>query len=195
MGPMRFFKLSNGTGSLGLSCGKDGVALAGVPLLLRGELGFQPRPEEQLRELMANAYGSGADSAKLITGLDAVARALNADNIAHAMTVAVLMKLPELDWGGAARIAKADDALARYSEDQPRDWHGRWTVGSGGETSSPVAEVQISQAVQVALPIDENIGEITSLPDGRSVSQSAVEIAGEENGSGSTDSRRGSDQF
>jgi hypothetical protein len=67
----RFFKLSNEAGSLGLSCGKDGIALAGVPLLLRADGGFQPRSKEQLRKLMGDAYGTEADSARLSAGLGA----------------------------------------------------------------------------------------------------------------------------
>jgi hypothetical protein len=110
--PTRVFSLSNEAGSLGLSCGQSGVALAGVPLLFRSKGGFQPRSEEQIRKLISDAYRIEADGARLTAGLSAVARALNADDIAHAMTAAVLLKLPELDWDGAVRIAQAENALA-----------------------------------------------------------------------------------
>ena len=86
---------------------------------------------------MANAYGIEAGGARLTDRLGAVARALNAGDIAQAMISAVLLKLPELDWDGAVRIARAEEALTKYSEDQPRDWHGRWTTGVSGAPVTP----------------------------------------------------------
>jgi hypothetical protein len=41
-GRMLVFKLSNHPGSLGLSCGKDGMALAGVTLLRKTANGVAP---------------------------------------------------------------------------------------------------------------------------------------------------------
>jgi hypothetical protein len=151
--PERFFRLSNSAGSLGLSCSETGVALAGVPLLFRGEDGFEPRSEEQLRSLMVNAYGIEADGVRLTDRLGAVARALNAGDIAQAMISAVLLKLPELDWDGAVRIAKAEEALMKYSEDQPRDWHGRWTTGGSGVPFAQVGDQTETNPDQVTLPL------------------------------------------
>lgn len=183
--PTRFFKLSNEAGSLGLSCGKGGVALAGVPLLFCGEDGFQPRSEEQIRKLVSDAYGIEADGARLTAGLGAVARALNTGDIAHAMTAAVLLKLPELDWDGAVRIARAEETLAKYSEDQPRDWHGRWTVGSGGDTNSPATELVILPTVNAVSPVGENIEGADGFSDGHPDAKPEGETAGEVSGTGS----------
>ena len=54
-----------------------------------------------------------------------VARALSENEMVRAMIAAVLLKLPELDWDGAVRIAQADDTLSKYDPDEPRDFHGR----------------------------------------------------------------------
>ncbi len=132
----RFFKLSNNSGSLGLSCDKQGVALAGVPLMCVGPQGLQPRPQIQLRKLVSCAYSLETDATGLTAGLDVVARALNQGDMARAMAAAVLLKLPDLNWDGAVRIAQAEEMLSKYSQDEPRDWHGRWTSGDEG---SPVA--------------------------------------------------------
>ena len=43
------------------------------------------------------------------------------------MIRALLLKLPDLDWAGAVRIAQADEALRKYDPDEPRDSRGRWT--------------------------------------------------------------------
>jgi hypothetical protein len=120
----RVFKLSNYPGSLGLSCDEDGLELAGVPLLNKTNQGFIARPANEIEHLIASAYGADTFSDLTMTRLEAVARALNAGELAYAMTAAVLLKFPELDWNGAARLAQADDLL-KYDPDEPRDWHGR----------------------------------------------------------------------
>lgn len=120
----RIFKLSNYPGSLGLSCDEGGLELAGVPLLNKTNQGFGARPASEVEHLIASAYGADTYSNLTMTRLEAVARALSAGDLAYAMTAAVLLKFPELDWNGAARIAQADNLL-KYNPDEPRDWHGR----------------------------------------------------------------------
>ena len=71
-------------------------------------------------------------------GLDVVVRALNGGDTVRAMIAAAQLKLPALDWDGAVRIARAEEALQKYSSNQPRDWHGRWTTdGAGGPAIKP----------------------------------------------------------
>jgi len=106
--------------------------------MYRDEHGIQPRSRAQIRRLVSCAYGMEIDAAKLEAGLTVAARALNVGDMAYAMTAAVLLKLPELDWAGAARIAQADAALSKYSDDEARDWHGRWTLGATGVASAGV---------------------------------------------------------
>jgi hypothetical protein len=148
-GGSKMFKLSTGPGGLGLSCSEKGLTLAGVPLLRRDERGFIPRPQAEIQQLINRAYGTGADTISVMRGLSVVARALNSGEMARAMVAAVQLRLPELDWNGAVRIAHAEDVLAKYSSDQPRDWHGRWTCegdGDGPEALIPVAFIPGTQA-------------------------------------------------
>jgi len=83
-----------------------------------------------------SAFGPDVFNETVMVRLKAVAHALNAGEIALAMTSAVLLKFPEPHWGGAARLARAD-ALLKYNPDEPRDWHGRWTTGAGGAATKP----------------------------------------------------------
>ncbi|WP_206741085.1 hypothetical protein, partial [Nitrospirillum viridazoti] len=69
--------------------------------------------------------------ATVLPGMAKIADALNRGDLVQAMIRAVHLCLPELDWDAAVRLAQANDNLAKYSPDQPRDWHGRWTDGNG----------------------------------------------------------------
>ncbi len=140
----RVFKLSNFPGSLGLSCSEEGLQLAGVPLLNHSEQGFTSRPAQEVERLLVSVYGPGAFSEVAVKRLEAIAHALNAGETALAMTSAVLLKFPEPDWNGAARIAQAD-ALLKYDPDEPRDWRGRWTARSGGASVKPKVQLLSSQ--------------------------------------------------
>lgn len=130
---------SNTPSSLGLSCQPTGVSLAGAPLLRRTTTGFAPRPRGEIDTLMKAAYGQQADSEPISRRLGVVADALNRGDLGRAMVGAVRLRLPELSWDRAVRIARAEDALAKYNfnPDEPRDSRGRWT--SGGATTAPKA--------------------------------------------------------
>ena len=122
-------------GGLGLSCTAAGLSLAGVPLLRKGGAGFAPRTPDEVETLLQAAYG---DTARLSSSaLDSIADALNRGDLAKAAMTAVFLKLPDLDADGAVRMILADDALAKYSPDQPRDDHGRWTGGDGNGIAAP----------------------------------------------------------
>ena len=126
------FRLVDRPSDLGLDCGQHGLSLAGVPLLYRPGGAFRPRSDREVDWLISRAYQKAFNSPALVQGLNAVADALNDGLTARAMIVAVLLKLPELDWDGAVRIAEADETLAKfYHRDQPRDDRGRWTSGPG----------------------------------------------------------------
>jgi len=136
--PIVKYRLSDEPRDFGLSCGAHGLTLAGVPLLKRTEAGFQPRPLEEIGRLIGRAYQTDADIAGLMGGLNAVARALNGGEQTRAMVAALLLKLPDLDWDGAARIALADEALSKagFNPDEGRDSQGRWTT-DGALVGSP----------------------------------------------------------
>jgi len=132
----RTFRLTNEPGGLGLSCSQLGLSLAGVPLLHKSRDGFALRSPDEIEALVRAAYGVEAIAPELLRGFDAVARALNRGDLALAMTAAVMTRLPELDWYGAARLAKADQRLRKkYNPDEPRDWHGCWTDDDGADAS------------------------------------------------------------
>ena len=131
----QYFRLANEPGSFGLSCHAGGVSLAGVPLLRKSAKGFAPRPTPEIDALMQCAYGSEADAIKLTRGLDVVAEALNRGDLGRAMIGAVHLRLDELSFGAAARIARADDALAKFDPNELRDDRGRWTTGVAGPSA------------------------------------------------------------
>jgi hypothetical protein len=130
----RRFSLSK---RLGLDCTKDGLTLAGVPLLHRTVRGFKPLDELEIRWLLKRAYGSALDTDRIIKGIETVAHALNEDRLGQATIRALLLDLHELDWPSAARLARADDALAKFDADEPRDERGRWASAGDVPRSGP----------------------------------------------------------
>jgi hypothetical protein len=131
----RSFRLTNEPGGLGLTCTESGLSLAGVPLLRKSATGFAPRPAAEIETLIQAAYDERVRAIDLLPGIDAVARALSRGDVSHAMIAAVLTRMPELDWIAAARLAHAEEQLAKYSPDEPRDWRGRWTAADGDDAS------------------------------------------------------------
>jgi len=150
---MQPFRLTNEPGGLGLSCTYAGLSLAGVPLLQKTKVGFAPRPASEVASLIKAAYGAEGDPIRLESSLGAIARALNSGDFARAAIAAVLTRTPELGPEAAARLAKADEELAKYSPDEPRDWHGRWTDGeSVGEVNITAPEGAPGQGVHLIGP-------------------------------------------
>jgi len=130
----RRFSLSK---SLGLDCTENGLTLAGVPLLRRTVRGFIPRDDLEIRWLLERAYGSVLDTEPVIKGIETVAHALNKAQLGQAAIRALLLDLHELDWASAARLARADDALAKFDPDEPRDERGRWASDGDVPRSGP----------------------------------------------------------
>ena len=152
----RRFRLADRSGALGVSFDQDGLSLAGAPLLRRTITGLVPRPANELGVLMKGAYGGERDVAALTAGLSVVAEALNQGDEARAMIAALRLRLAELDWRGAVRIAAAQNALAKYSPDQPRDWHGRWTNGDDdGAASGGTAEAAPARVKPAGPPVSQ----------------------------------------
>jgi hypothetical protein len=112
------------------------LSLAGVPLLQKTALGFEPRSAREIEALAKSAYGANVEPARWLPGLGVVAKALNRGDLGRAMIAALQLRLTELDWGGAIRVAHTDDALAKYDPNEPRDWRGRWTTGGGAAGSA-----------------------------------------------------------
>lgn len=125
----RRFQLDDARGGTGLSCNAQGLWLAGRPLLRRTISGYAPRPADEIAALTKCAYGRDMDPEGLVAGLRVIAEALDRGDLGRAMVGAVHLRLPALDENGAARIAIADDTLAKFDPNEPRDALGRWTNG------------------------------------------------------------------
>lgn len=126
----RRVRLAEDSSALGLNCTAEGLTLAGAPLLRKTVLGFEPRTETELRHLLNAAYGDAIQPRGLVKGVDRIAQALSCGELGRAMIMALHLGLPDLDWEAGARVARANDALAKFDAGEPRDWHGRWTSGA-----------------------------------------------------------------
>lgn len=148
----RRFQLADDAASLGLHCSPDGVTLAGISLLRTTITGLAPRPRVDLGALLKAAYGRDLDPDALASGLTVVAKALNDGDLGRAMVAAVRLQLPDLDDGGAARLADVDGTLSKaYNGQEPRDWRGRWTTGGAGAgAKAPKAHPTPPRAVPAA---------------------------------------------
>jgi hypothetical protein len=128
--PVRTYRLVSEPSEPGLYCGRDGLTFAGVPLLKSDGHGFEPRTAADLERILAAAFGrdTGFDAEAYLPGLRSVARALEEDDLARAMVASLMLKLPELDSGAPARMAKVDATIkANFNPLQDRDRNGRWT--------------------------------------------------------------------
>jgi hypothetical protein len=90
---------------------------------------------------MKGAFGRDAGRTDLLPGLDVIAQALNQDDLGRAMVAALHLRLPQLSWEGASRIARADQTLTKYDPNEPRDAHGRWTTAGAPRQNPPVREM------------------------------------------------------
>jgi hypothetical protein len=139
---LRRFRVVAKPEARGLSCGPDGLSLAGVALLRKTADGFDLRPSVEMGALMLAAYGELGNQETLARGLRATAGALNRGEGELAMIAAVHLRLGDLDSDAVARIAAVDAFLAKYDPNEPRDERGRWTTGganAGGSQSGASA--------------------------------------------------------
>jgi hypothetical protein len=144
----RFFKLSS-AGRLGLSCDANGAFVDDIPLLRKvdvdGDSVWTSRPVGELSDEIASRYDLPVDLSSRAGGLDAIARAFNAGDLALAQTATVLLAIPErphLSKGVHPREAREQFIRELHSgglikADWDPDEHPRWPAGSpdskGGE--------------------------------------------------------------
>ena len=129
--PVRLYRLTSEPAEPGLCCRKDGLTLAGVPLLQKSDRGFEPRPQPELQSLLDAAYGpdAGADADNYLPGLRTVSNALDHGDLSLAIIASLLLKLPDVDRDGVERLANAEAMLkANFNPLEPRR-RGRWTTG------------------------------------------------------------------
>jgi len=116
--------------SKGLVCDEHGLTLGPAQLIysVRGAAGkrsFRVAKLQWLTDVFAVAYGPSFDTALTyrLSKLDTIAEALTEGRLTQATIAALHLRLPELNTKALERLT----LLAKYSPDQPRDWHGRWT--------------------------------------------------------------------
>ncbi|HWE73779.1 MAG TPA: hypothetical protein VG328_11515 [Stellaceae bacterium] len=97
-----------------------------------------PRPASEIEALIAAAFGE--DPTRLQSSVELIAESLNSGNFVRAAIAAVLTGTPELSAEAAERLAKVAVKLAKYDEDEPRDWHGRWADEGAGAPDARIAE-------------------------------------------------------
>lgn len=113
----------------GASCNAEGASLGPIRLLTKSAAGFAPRPVTELNKVLGQTFGRPVDATGLLSGLDAVARALNEGDLARAMIATTQMRLPYLDEAQALRAARAE-ALRKAAADDPA--HPGWPAGTSG---------------------------------------------------------------
>src|SRR5208337_3755840 len=90
----RVHRLAPSSTSEGVSCDEDGPRVGPVRLLRRTWFGFEPRPQAELEFVLGEAYGAPVKLAGRMAELEAIAKALDAGNLATAMIVTLHMRLP-----------------------------------------------------------------------------------------------------
>jgi hypothetical protein len=144
--PIREFRLSPSGHGQGIACDANGAFIDSTPLLKRAhDNAWIAREAAELSDALGAHYGLPIDISSKTAGLEAIARALNAGNIAHAQLVTLHLQIPE-----TPELAKSasphDDAISFIrgldaSKPLQKMWepddHPRWPAGSpdkqGGE--------------------------------------------------------------
>jgi hypothetical protein len=147
--PVRVIRLAENPQEDGLWCGSNGLSLAGRPLVQEDESGFRPRPFAELQTTLDEVYGPAPrlDAKDFLPGLSAVARSLNKGDLPLAMISSVMLKLPDIP---AARINK-------YSDEEDRDAHGRWTQGGEGDLEEPSPVDTTPGEAPTAAPVEAEV--------------------------------------
>src|SRR5690349_7862793 len=127
---IRMFRLVDGPNDLGLSCNRDGLFLAGVPLLHKTQAGFEPRPAAEIASLLQAAYGADRDSIRLEARLGSIGRPLKRGDLAGAAIAAVAKRNAEVSPEAAAPLGQVDKKLTKrkvkeVDSDGRGDLHGR----------------------------------------------------------------------
>jgi hypothetical protein len=141
------------TGGPSLACDDGGVTLGGIALVSvvqgdDGERRCDVRSPDRLGRILSLAYGAQPESVveRLHRGLRRVAAALEKGDLATAAIEAVMLRLPDVDAAGLAKLAGIADLEkgGTASQDEPRvpagqRDGGQWTTGGGGGGSPAAA--------------------------------------------------------
>jgi hypothetical protein len=187
---LREFRLSARGKGLGVSCDANGAFLGAIPLLKRwdasGKSEWEPVDSEELSRQVSAQFGLPIDMSAKMGGLQAIAGALNAGELARAQIATVLLGIPDppqLSKGAAAPEQTTKlirdlhwSGMLKWDPDE----HPRWPAGqSDGGQFRPVTDDSDSHihSEQGSGPSGRRSGEFWS--SAASIAAAgAVEVAG-----------------
>ncbi len=156
----REFRLSPTTGGSGISCDASGAFIGSIPLLKRGWAGadqaWEPHDTDDLSRELSLRFGLPIDVSSKANGLSAIARALNAGDIARAQIATLLLQFPdpsrlakstsprddliafvrELHWSGFLAKVWDESKHPRWPGGTMSPYHGGWFAPLGADDSS-----------------------------------------------------------
>src|SRR6185503_7434655 len=147
------FALASRRSDPGLFCDGSELTLGGVSLLVKTQSGHKPRSVGELIEIFDAAYGleSGIDTQSRLPGLLSITRAIDKGDTSYAAMLALMLRLPNIEAGGMERLCKLSAAITtKYDDNQPRDWHGRWTSGNSSSQAAPTGSTTRALSSQMA---------------------------------------------
>jgi hypothetical protein len=131
-----------GENNLGLAFASDGLVLGRTPLIERRDGRFTVREQGEIALLLGKAYQADIPINQLMSGLIAVASALNSNDQCLTRIAAVHLRVPDLADQTARNSLEATDALIKSGDWDP-SLHPRtgtppnpgWFAPTGGEGS------------------------------------------------------------
>jgi len=174
----RVWRLSDyGEDNLGLACTEQGLVLGRTPLIERRHGRFVVRDRSEIGYLLNRAFRTELPLQRLMTGLTAVASALNANEPGLARIAAVHLQIPDLPNKAARHDMEAADLLIKS---------GDWNPALHPRTGTPpnpgwFAPTDGSSSIQTAQNDDPSSSSATSLagskPGDRFPTASAAAVA------------------
>jgi hypothetical protein len=171
----RGFALSPPGDPLGTSCDESGPSLGPIRLLEKGAFGFWPRPIEDLTAIPSAAFDEPIGCERLVSGLETVARALQAKDMARAIFATQFLRLPEAstdyrEFPSYGAFRKMDVKRVYGSAGEGKDWHHIVEQGLKGDTIPQEQLQSTKNIVRIPRIIHELISsESSSATDGSGV--------------------------
>jgi hypothetical protein len=164
-----------GDNNLGLACSDDGLLIGRTPLIEKRDGHFAVREQREIERLLSRAYRSEISADRIMSGLAAVARALNTNDQCLARIAAVHLRIPDIPDRAARNAMEATDVLIKYARDEgggDSNWNpalhprtgtppnpGWFAPTEDGGESSPVRTAQNDDSTRLtdaSLGISEN---------------------------------------
>lgn len=135
-------------------CGEEGLYFGGVPLIAHDGNGcYRVRRAAEIEALLAAAYATPPEPARLVAGLHRVAAHLGDGNLSLAMIAAVHLRLADVPEDRIEHLAQAHRLLrANFNPAEPRDERGRWTGDGDPGNLVPMSSDSGSSAKDRASP-------------------------------------------